>query len=93
MRTLFRVLFVAYVLFLVACAVLVATDPTEGPYRHLARAIGAVAAGLPWTLVGFVVYPREAGPVPLYGVAVVGALVNVAVLARLAEWWPRGNGR
>jgi hypothetical protein len=96
MRIAFRVLFVAYLLFLVACAwIFLDKSDAGGPY-HLGRAIGSIAAGLPWTLVAFVIYPPNAGPVLLYVISVVGALVNLALLAHFAGWlrlWDRSGRR
>lgn len=94
MRKLFRVLFVLYVVFLAYC-VWIVTDKSDagGPY-HLGMAIGSIAAGLPWTLLAFVIYPPHSGPTLLYVMAAAGALANLALLAHFAGWvrfWGRGK--
>ena len=87
MRTVFRILLVLYGLFLVACVVVFATDhSTGGPYNGLGKAMAAIGAGLPWTLLAFWISPRGAGPTLLYVFACVAALVNVLVLAHFAGW-------
>jgi hypothetical protein len=87
MRTTFRVLLVLYVLFLIACAVVFATDhSTGGPYNGIGKAIASLAAGLPWTLLALVLDRPGFGPKVLYAFAVIGAMVNVIVLAHFAGW-------
>jgi hypothetical protein len=87
MRTLFRVLLALYVLFLMACALVFATDhSTGGPYNGIGKAIASLAAGLPWTLLALVLDRPGFGPNVLYAFAVIAALVNVMVLAHFAGW-------
>jgi hypothetical protein len=89
MRTLlFRVVFVLYVAFLVACGWTFATDNGGGGPYQIGKALAAIGAGLPWTLAVFVLYPPHAGPWLLYVLSVAGALVNLALLARFAGWLP-----
>lgn len=96
MRIAFRALFVLYLLYLVACAwIFMDKSDAGGPYQ-LGSAIGSIAAGLPWTLLAFVVYPPNAGPLLLYVIAVTGALANLALLAHFAGWlrlWGRSGRR
>jgi hypothetical protein len=87
MRTTFRVLLVLYALFLIACAVVFATDhSTGGPYNGIGKAIASIAAGLPWTLLAFVVDGSNMAPKVLYVFACIAALGNVMVLAHFAGW-------
>lgn len=87
MRTVFRTLLVLYGVFLVACAVVFATDhSTGGPYNGIGKAMAAIGAGLPWTLLAFWISPRGAGPILLYVFACIAALVNLLVLAHFAGW-------
>ena len=87
MRTLFRVVLVLYGLFLVACAVVFATEhSTGGPYNGIGKALASIAAGLPWTLLAFVLDGPHFGPKALYAFAVIAALVNVVALAHFAGW-------
>jgi hypothetical protein len=87
MRRLFRVLLVLYVVYLVGCVWVMASDvQTGGPYGDLGKAMGAIAAGLPWTLLAFVIYPANAGPKLLYVMAAVAAMFNLGALAHLAGW-------
>ena len=88
MRNLFRVVFVLYVPFLAACAWIFATDNGGGGPYQIGKALGAIGAGLPWTLAVFVLYPPHAGPWLLYVLSVAGALVNLWLLARFAGWLP-----
>jgi hypothetical protein len=89
LRTLCRVLLVLYVLFLVACIVVFATDgSTGGPYDGIGKAMAAIGAGLPWTLLAFVFEPLNAGPRVLYAFGVAAAAVNLMVLARFSGWLP-----
>jgi hypothetical protein len=87
MRTTFRVLLVLYALFLIACMVVFVTDHgTGGPYNGIGKAIASIAAGLPWTLLAFVVDGSNLAPKVLYVFACIAALVNITVLAHLAGW-------
>jgi hypothetical protein len=82
MRKLCRVVFVLYVLWLVACVFVFVTDHTSGgPYDGIGKAMAALGAGLPWTLLGLVVQPRDLGPSVLYVGGALAAGVNLALLA------------
>jgi len=87
MRILFRIVLGLYGVFLVACAVVFATDHgTGGPYNGIGKALAAFGAGLPWTLLAFWIAPRGAGPTVMYVFACVAALANLLLLAHFAGW-------
>lgn len=87
LQKLFRILLVLYVLFLVACVFVFVTDTSRGgPYDGIGKAMAALGAGLPWTLLAFVVDLPKAGPKVLYGFAVLAAVVNLLVLTHFSGW-------
>lgn len=96
LRRLARVLWVAYLVFLALCAVVVAFDPPRGGPANgsVAGAVGLLAsavAGMPWTFVGmFLVELSSTASDLIFGLGELGvsllcwagAVLNLVLLRR-----------